>query len=88
MPTAIVTGATGILGREIITHLSSLPSWTSIYALSRSKKFSYPAQVHHASIDLLASPNELASQLSSQNVSADYLFFTAYLQEGDEKDLE
>ncbi|OJJ76587.1 hypothetical protein ASPBRDRAFT_145639 [Aspergillus brasiliensis CBS 101740] len=88
MPTAIVTGATGILGREIITHLSSLPSWTSIYALSRSKKSSYPAQVHHASIDLLASPNELASQLSSQNVSADYLFFTAYLQEGDEKDLE
>ncbi|GLB04223.1 hypothetical protein AtubIFM57258_009939 [Aspergillus tubingensis] len=88
MPTAIVTGATGILGREIITHLSKLPDWTSIYALSRSKKDTYPAQVHHASIDLLASPNDLANQLSSQNVSADYLFFTAYLQEGDEKNLE
>ncbi|OOF99400.1 hypothetical protein ASPCADRAFT_503451 [Aspergillus carbonarius ITEM 5010] len=88
MPTAIVTGATGILGREIITHLSKDPKYEKIHALSRSKKTTYPPHVHHASIDLLASPESLASQLSSQDVSGTYLFFTAYLQEGDEKDLE
>ncbi|RAK96243.1 SDR family oxidoreductase [Aspergillus ibericus CBS 121593] len=88
MPTAIVTGATGILGREIINHLSRDPTYTKIHALSRSPKPSSLSHVHHASIDLLSTPTTLSTQLTSQNVCADYLFFTAYLQEGDEKDLE
>ncbi|KAF4919153.1 hypotheticall protein [Colletotrichum viniferum] len=57
MPTAIVTGATGILGREIVRELSSNPDeWSKIYALSLSKKEDFPENVVQSNLDLCATP--------------------------------
>ncbi|KAJ9264873.1 hypothetical protein DTO212C5_6989 [Paecilomyces variotii] len=89
MPTAIVTGATGINGREIVRALASNPSqWTTVHAISRNQKESYPSTIKHNSIDLLAPASEIASQLSSAGVEGEYLFFTAYLQRDDEKEMD
>jgi hypothetical protein len=85
MPTAIVTGATGILGREIVAALANDPSWDKVHALSRSQKEEYPDKVQHDHIDLLASPNEIAKQLKDQGVTGEYLFFAAYMAKSDEK---
>ncbi|KAI9680842.1 MAG: hypothetical protein M1817_004282 [Caeruleum heppii] len=79
MPSAIVTGATGILGREIVFALSKdSKQWQTVHALSRSQKEDYPANVKHAHIDLTSNAQELAKQI--QGVEAEYLFFAAYLQ--------
>jgi NAD(P)-dependent dehydrogenase (short-subunit alcohol dehydrogenase family) len=86
MPTAIVTGAIGILGREIVASLGQDSKWTKIHALSRSQKDEYPASVQHGHIDLTASAQEIAKQLKSQDVEGDYLFFAAYLAKDDEKE--
>ncbi|KZF21420.1 NAD dependent epimerase/dehydratase family protein [Xylona heveae TC161] len=85
MPSAIVTGATGILGREIVFALGKDPQkWQTVYALSRSQKEDYPSNVQHGRIDLQAGPQELAKQL--QGIEAEYLFFTAYLQKDSEQE--
>lgn len=83
MPTAIVTGATGILGREIVFALGKDSKWTKVHALSRSQKDEYPSSVQHDKIDLTGSAEEIAKQLKDQNVEADYLFFAAYLAKDD-----
>ncbi|KAH8424782.1 SDR family oxidoreductase [Aspergillus melleus] len=89
MPTAIVTGATGILGREIVHQLAKTPNvWTTVHALSRSQKEPYPEHVQHDKIDLLATPEDIAEQLKAQNVEAEYLFFAAYLQKGDDEEMD
>ncbi|KAH9912287.1 NAD dependent epimerase/dehydratase family protein [Fomitopsis serialis] len=85
MPTAIVTGATGILGREIVYELGRHPQeWTTVHALSRSKKDVYPSNIVHNFIDLTADVQEVAKEL--KDVSADYIFFAAYLLKGSEED--
>jgi hypothetical protein len=84
MPTAVVTGATGILGKEIVSALGRDPQWTKIHALSRTQKDKYPPSVQHAHIDLTASAQELAKQLREQDVRGEYLFFAAYLAKDDE----
>ncbi|KAI9797965.1 MAG: hypothetical protein M1833_005021 [Piccolia ochrophora] len=86
MPAAIVTGATGILGREIVSALGKDPkTWTTVHALSRSAKETYPANVKHDAVDLTGSAEDLAKQL--EGVEAEYLFFAAYLQKDtDEED--
>jgi len=86
MPTAIVTGATGILGREIVAALGKDSRWTKIHALSRSQKDEYPPSVQHDHIDLTGSAQDLAKQLQSQGVEGEYLFFAAYLAKPDEKE--
>jgi nucleoside-diphosphate-sugar epimerase len=86
MPTAIVTGATGILGREIVFALGKDPRWTKIHALSRSKKDDYPDSVQHDKIDLTSDAKDIAKQLKEQNVDGDYLFFAAYLAKPDEQE--
>ncbi|KAH0432706.1 nad dependent epimerase dehydratase family protein [Colletotrichum camelliae] len=83
MPTAIVTGATGILGREIVRELSSKPEeWSKIYALSRSKKEDFTQNVIQSHLYLCATPEEMASEL--QGIEADYVFFAAYLEQDTE----
>ncbi|EJD55545.1 NAD dependent epimerase/dehydratase family protein [Auricularia subglabra TFB-10046 SS5] len=83
--TAIVTGATGILGREIVKELGKHPEqWSTIHALSRSKKDECPKNVVHNHIDLTGSAEEMAKQL--KGVEADYVFFAAYLQQDTEED--
>jgi thioester reductase-like protein len=86
MPTAIVTGATGILGREIVTALSRDSKWTKIHALSRSQKDEYGPTVQHDHIDLMSSAEDIAKQLKEQNVEGEYLFFAAYMAKPDEKE--
>ncbi|KAJ4318875.1 hypothetical protein N0V94_004205 [Neodidymelliopsis sp. IMI 364377] len=82
MSTAIVTGATGILGKEIVKALSQdEKQWNKIYALSRSKADQYPKHVEHAHLDLTGSANDMAKELS--HIDADYIFFAAYLADDD-----
>ncbi|KAK5125158.1 hypothetical protein LTR85_000834 [Meristemomyces frigidus] len=83
MPSALVTGATGILGRQIVQELGKdKQQWPTVYALSRSKKEAYPENVKHQHIDLQASADEMAKEL--ENVQPDYVFFAAYLAKDDE----
>jgi nucleoside-diphosphate-sugar epimerase len=84
MPTAIVTGATGILGREIVIALGKDPKWTKIHALSRSQKDVYPPSVQHGHLDLTRSSQQIAKELQSQEVDGEYVFFAAYLAKDDE----
>lgn len=84
MPTAIVTGATGILGKEIVAALAKDPQWTKIHALSRSQKDKYPPSVQHNHLDLMSNANEMAAELKTQGVTGDYVFFAAYMAKADE----
>jgi NAD(P)-dependent dehydrogenase (short-subunit alcohol dehydrogenase family) len=86
MPTAIVTGATGILGREIVAALGKDKHWTKIHALSRRHKEKYPPTVQHDHIDLTASAQEIAKELKAQNVTGEYLFFAAYIAKPTEEE--
>lgn len=85
MPTAIVTGATGILGREIVAALGRDSKWTKVHALSRSQKEKYAPSVQHDTVDLMASAQDIAKQLRDQKVDAEYLFFAAYMAKPDEQ---
>ncbi|CAG8927382.1 unnamed protein product [Penicillium salamii] len=82
MPTAIVTGATGITGNAIVHHLVQDPTYTKIYTLSRSQSGFQDARVEHACLDLQTSAEEMAASLTG--VSAEYIYFCAYLARDDE----
>ena len=83
MPTAIVTGATGITGYAIAKALAADPStWTKVFTLSRSQQGHDHKNIQHATLDLQNSAGDMAKQLSG--VEADYLFFCAYLARPDE----
>ncbi|KAI9756105.1 MAG: hypothetical protein M4579_003992 [Chaenotheca gracillima] len=82
MSSAIVTGATGILGREIVSALSKDSRWKTVHALSRSQKEKYASKVKHDTIDLTGDAKQMAKQL--EGVEAEYVFFTAYLAKDDE----
>ncbi|KAK4697383.1 hypothetical protein P7C71_g677, partial [Lecanoromycetidae sp. Uapishka_2] len=85
MPSAIVTGATGILGREIVHALGKDPKqWETVHALSRSQKEKYPSNVKHDTIDLTGDAKQMAKQL--EGVEAEYVFFAAYLQKDSEQE--
>ncbi|UPK91875.1 hypothetical protein LCI18_002810 [Fusarium solani-melongenae] len=85
MPSAIVTGATGILGREIVKELCSRPEeWSTIYAMSRSKKEDFGPRAKHVRLDLTAAAETMSDDL--KDVDADYVFFAAYLQQDSEED--
>lgn len=85
MPAAIVTGATGILGREIVAELGRhADQWPTVHALSRSKKDTYPENVVHNHIDLTSTAEEMAKDLKT--VHGEYLFFAAYLQKDTEQE--
>jgi len=82
MPTAIVTGATGVTGYAIVKALAADPStWTKIYTLSRSQKGQDHKNIVHTTLDLQSSAEDMAKQLS--DVEADYVFFCAYLAKSD-----
>ncbi|KAF2013005.1 NAD dependent epimerase/dehydratase family protein [Aaosphaeria arxii CBS 175.79] len=82
MATAVVTGATGILGKEIVRELSEDSNrWRKVYALSRSKADQYPEHVEHAHLDLTSSARDMAKEL--QHIDPEYIFFSAYLANED-----
>lgn len=84
MPTALVTGATGILGREIVTALSEdKKTWSTVYALSRSQKLEWPSNVKQQQLDLQASAKDMAKELG--DIKPEYIFFTAYLAQDTEE---
>ncbi|KAG8529157.1 uncharacterized protein KY384_005792 [Bacidia gigantensis] len=79
MPNAIVTGATGILGRGIVAALgNNAKQWQTVYALSRSQKENFPPNVKTHLLDLTKDAHGMAKQL--EGVQAEYVFFAAYLQ--------
>jgi nucleoside-diphosphate-sugar epimerase len=85
MPRAIVVGATGILGREIVHELSKdHQQWPTIHALSRSKKEQFSATVQHNHIDLLSSADEMAKDL--KDVTGNVVFFAGYMQKDTEQE--
>jgi nucleoside-diphosphate-sugar epimerase len=85
MPRAIVVGATGIQGREILLELAKhRQQWPAVHALSRSQKEEYPETVIHHSIDLLSSSEDMARGL--ENVTGSHVFFAAYIQKETEQE--
>ncbi|KAK1991934.1 NAD(P)-binding protein [Colletotrichum falcatum] len=85
MASAIVTGASGILGREIVDRLSqNKEQWKTVYAMSRSKKDEYPPNVKHGFVDLTRPADQIAKDL--EGVEAEYVFFAAYVQKDSEKE--
>ncbi|KAJ5599272.1 NAD(P)-binding protein [Penicillium hetheringtonii] len=81
MPTAIVTGATGITGSAIVSHLIKDSSYTKIYTLSRSNAgFKHP-KVQHVHLDLQGDTDHMAKELAG--ISAEHIFFCAYLASDD-----
>jgi len=85
MPSALVTGATGILGRAIVEALGQdKQTWPTVYALSRSQKLDFPDNVKSQHLDLLASAEDMAKELG--NIQPEYVFFTAYLAKDSEEE--
>lgn len=70
--TAIVTGANGISGSEIVNRLASAPErWETIYALSRRSPKNSNPRVKSISADFLAStPEELAAIFKKEGIQA------------------
>ncbi|KAF2131474.1 hypothetical protein P153DRAFT_196104 [Dothidotthia symphoricarpi CBS 119687] len=86
---AIVCGASGISGFNTIRSLLDTPDrWSTVYALSRSKLSDnllslftkeQASRIKHVSIDLGSSAEDIAKSLRDGDVSADYVFYYAYL---------
>jgi nucleoside-diphosphate-sugar epimerase len=84
MPTAIVTGATGMIGRAIVDALGKDPkTWPTVYAFSRSQRLEWPANVQGHQFDLQADAQEMAKELG--DIKPEYIFFTAYLAQDTEE---
>ncbi|CAK38065.1 hypothetical protein CBS63078_6694 [Aspergillus niger] len=81
MPSAIVTGATGITGSAIVHHLCKDSSYDKILSLSRKNPGYDSPKIQHATLDLQSSVEEMAKEL--QSIEAEYVFFCAYLARDD-----
>ncbi|KAA8911072.1 hypothetical protein TRICI_003934 [Trichomonascus ciferrii] len=81
MSTAIVTGATGITGSAVVQELLKDDSYIKLYTFSRRNQGNLNPKVQHASLDLQNDAKEMAESL--KGVSADYVFFCAYLEKSD-----
>ncbi|KAL4886793.1 hypothetical protein BJY04DRAFT_41999 [Aspergillus karnatakaensis] len=87
MPSALVTGATGITGSAIVHHLCKDPAYEKIYSLSRSNPGYDSPKIQHATLDLQTSAEEMAKALSSIGSGAEHIFFCAYLAHTDPAEL-
>jgi nucleoside-diphosphate-sugar epimerase len=86
---AIVCGATGISGfHDIRALLDSPDRWSTIYAVSRSPLSAklqsllsedQRSRIHHISVDLSNSSDQIQKTLQDANVEADYIFYYAYI---------
>jgi nucleoside-diphosphate-sugar epimerase len=85
MSTALVAGATGMLGRQIVFELGRDPEkWSSVNAFSRTQKEDYPENVTHKHLDLTSSAQGIAKDIG--DIKGEYLFFAAYLQKDSEQE--
>lgn len=65
---------------EIRVLASNPKRWKTIYALSkRPPSGSWPDNVKHISLDLLQTPQDIASVLKEAKIKADYVFWFAYV---------
>lgn len=80
--TAIVTGANGISGSEIVNALVAAPErWEILHAMSRRPPPAINERVKLISADFKDStPEELAELFKKEGIKADYVFFTSYIQ--------
>ncbi|KAF7155398.1 hypothetical protein CNMCM5623_007469 [Aspergillus felis] len=85
MPSAIVTGATGMTGSAIVRHLCKDPRYEKIYSLSRRNPGGENAKIQHATLDLRGSAEDMARNI--KGISAEYVFFCAYLAHDDPAEL-
>ncbi|KAI9659752.1 MAG: hypothetical protein M1831_003650 [Alyxoria varia] len=85
---AIITGANGISGSYLLRVLAESPQrWKKIWCLSRRPPVkevmdALPEEcdAEHVCCDFLSGEKELGQVLKDNNVSADYVFFFAYIQ--------
>ncbi|KAH8110773.1 NAD dependent epimerase/dehydratase family protein [Phellopilus nigrolimitatus] len=81
MPSAIVTGASGLVGRGLVSELAkNANKWTVVYAISRSglsASEELPANVKVVKADLTISGTTLAKTL--EGVEAEYIFHAAHV---------
>lgn len=85
MPSAIVTGATGITGSAIVHHLLKDGTYDKIYSFSRRNPGYEDPRVQHVTLDLQSSAQDMAKAI--RGVSAEYIFFCAYLATDDQAEL-
>ncbi|KAI3317297.1 NAD(P)-binding protein [Xylariaceae sp. AK1471] len=83
MPTAIVTGATGITGTAIANALADSEEYTEVYTLSRSQNPEPHPKVKHATVDLQQSVNKMAKSLA-HIPAVTHIYWCAYLADPDE----
>ncbi len=76
MKTAVIAGATGVVGRNLLAHLSTLPDW-QVVALSRRKP-DLEGDYRHLAVDL-SDPEDSRAKLA-QLSDATHAFFAAYVE--------
>ncbi|MGW6279254.1 SDR family oxidoreductase [Kribbella sp. NPDC055071] len=72
---ALVVGARGVIGTNLVEHLSSLPDWRVI-GLSRRGGIDVPGRVRHIGVDLL-DPDDTRARLSGLS-EVTHVFYVAY----------
>ena len=77
--TALVTGATGVVGRNLLKHLTAEGEW-NIIAVSRRAP-DLPGRYTHIPVDLL-DPADCAAKLG-QDLGITHVFFAAYIEKPD-----
>ncbi|KAK0711713.1 hypothetical protein B0H67DRAFT_586144 [Lasiosphaeris hirsuta] len=87
--TALVTGATGVSGYQMVKVLAAAPKrWAKVYCLSaRPPPDNFfrdlgegARRVEHIAIDFLADPALIARQLKDKIPSVDHIFYFSYMQ--------
>lgn len=76
MKTAVIAGATGIVGRNLLAHLLTLPDW-QVIALSRRRP-ELAGDYRHIAVDL-SDPADAREKLSALG-EATHAFFAAYVE--------
>ncbi len=76
MKTAVIAGATGVVGRNLLAHLLTLPDW-QVVALSRRKP-DIAGNYRHIAVDL-SDPGDSRAKLAGLG-AATHAFFAAYVE--------
>lgn len=74
--TALIVGATGVVGRNLLRHLVANPEW-NVIAVSRRKP-DVPGDYRHIAVDLLDRNAAVAAFARLTDVT--HLFFSAYIE--------
>ncbi len=75
MKTALIAGATGVVGRNLLAHILTLPDWQAI-ALSRRKP-DLPGDYRYIAVDL--SDSEDCRTKLAQAKEVTHAFYAAYV---------